>query len=113
MAEYRWFLWAAAVCLTFILGYVGFHQHYASAGHRSFADLVYLSLQLFPLQSGALPAGVPWELQIARIAAPALAAVGIIGAVTALSVCTNARTPPSQSRAASRRVREWVEGERA
>ena len=83
-SDYRWFLWAAAVGLTFILGLIGFHQHFVGRGHHSFADLVYLSLQLFPLQSGAVHEPVPWELQVARIAAPALAAVGIIGAVTAV-----------------------------
>jgi hypothetical protein len=80
--DYRWFLWAGGVCLIFILGYIGFRHHFDGRGHHSLADYVYLSVQLFPLQSGAVAEPVPWELQVARIVAPALAAVGIVGAAT-------------------------------
>jgi hypothetical protein len=58
---------------AFGLGFEGFARVQGSA---STLDLVYLSLQLFVLQSGALPAGtpVPWTLDVARFLAPGVAA---------------------------------------
>jgi voltage-gated potassium channel Kch len=82
--DYGWFLWAGCALLVVILGYIGFQQHFDGQGNKSVADLLYRSLQLFALESGAVGPPIPWELQAARIAAPALAAVGIIGAVRAL-----------------------------
>lgn len=84
-SDYSWFLWAGAVCLIFVFGYVGFHRHFTETHqHRSVADTAYLSLQLFPLGSGNVRAGVPWELQVARVLAPALALTGLVAAVRAL-----------------------------
>lgn len=66
-----------------MLGYLGFHE--AFPGYSTTA-LLYRSLQLFALESGALPSerGAPWALEIARILAPAVAAYAAIRAVILL-----------------------------
>lgn len=71
-------LWLAVLCL----GYVGFAKHFEALGQwRSFLDLLYLTLQLFPLQSGAVPPPISWELEIARLLAPAVAAYTAVQAL--------------------------------
>lgn len=80
--EHQWFvvlgLWLAALCL----GYVGFAKHFAALGQlRSPLDLLYLTLQLFPLQSGAVPPPISWELEVARLLAPAVAAYTAVQAL--------------------------------
>lgn len=68
---------------SFFLGYFGFREYFADIGTaKSDFDLVYLSLQLFTLESGSIPAaGVPWQLEVARLAAPAVSAVALMTAV--------------------------------
>ena len=64
-------LWSAAL----ILGYIGFARNAAALGQpRSPLDLAYLTLQLIPMNSGAVEPPVPWELNVARLLVPALAA---------------------------------------
>ncbi|NIV31853.1 MAG: hypothetical protein GWN58_20910 [Anaerolineae bacterium] len=64
-------LWLAAG----ILGFVGFARYFAALGQsRSFGDLLYLTIQLFVLESGAVEGPAGLELQIARFLAPAVAA---------------------------------------
>lgn len=66
-------------------GAVGFGRLAAAAGEpRSAWDLLYLALQLFILESGAVPGPVPWELEVARFAAPAVAAYTAVRAVALL-----------------------------
>jgi TrkA-N domain len=81
---YGWFLWSAAVVFVAVLGYIGFERHFEGGQDRSVSDLIYLSLQLFVLESGDIGDPVPWQLAVARVAAPALAAIGLVGAVTAI-----------------------------
>ncbi|UCF68652.1 MAG: NAD-binding protein [Acidobacteriota bacterium] len=74
-------LWVAA----FWLGYIGFAHYFALSGSpRSIGDLVYLSLQLFVLESGAVASPAPWPLEIARLLAPAIAGYTAIRALAAL-----------------------------
>jgi hypothetical protein len=47
-------------------------------------DLIYRNLQLVLFESGAVPSPVPWELEIARFALPALAAYTAIQALAIL-----------------------------
>jgi hypothetical protein len=73
--DYRWFvlggLWLAALAL----GYIGFARHFAALGEtRSPLDLIYLTLQLFVLESGSIPGPKGWELELARLLAPGVAA---------------------------------------
>jgi hypothetical protein len=58
-----------------VLGYVGFAHHFAALGERrSPADLLYLTLQLFTIESGAVSDPVGWPLEVARWLAPAVTA---------------------------------------
>jgi hypothetical protein len=72
-------LWVAAV----VLGYLGFRAAPVAGTGRSFWDTLYLSFQLFPLQSGAIAPPIPWELEVARFLAPAVLAATAVGAVLA------------------------------
>jgi len=87
LRRYGWRLIAALWAVAVVLGYVGFCAvPAASGGPSSVSDALYLALQLFPLQSGAVPPPVPWELEIARFLAPAVvAATAVAAALEALS----------------------------
>ena len=72
--DLRWLvigtLWLSALGL----GYAGFVRY--SAAHdtpSSFWDNLYLTLQLFTLESGSLSGPISWELEVARWLAPAVA----------------------------------------
>jgi Trk K+ transport system NAD-binding subunit len=80
----RWPLLGAAGAATIVLGALGFESYFALRGEvRSWWDLVYLSLQLFQLESGAVAGEVPWQLQAARFLAPALLAFAVLQALAA------------------------------
>jgi hypothetical protein len=70
--------WIAVVCLALLVfgvGYAGFREHYRAAHReRSIADVAYVSLQLFLVQSGDLDGPIGWKLEFARFAAPVVAA---------------------------------------
>lgn len=81
----RWFAIALGAAGAFVLGVIGFQQRFALIGEsRSFLDSVYLSVQLFTLESGSASPPVPAALQIARFLAPAAGVVGGVAAVMAL-----------------------------
>jgi hypothetical protein len=81
----QWYVVGAAWLVTLYLGYVGFARHFAALGEvRSPLDLLYLTLQLFPLQSGAVAPPLNWELQAARLLAPAIVAYTAVRALAAL-----------------------------
>jgi len=63
-------LFVAGLATTWI-GVTGFRA-YAGSGvpDRSFPGALYLSLQLFGMESGGLPPPLPWQLQVARFLAP-------------------------------------------
>jgi hypothetical protein len=59
--------------LSVVLGYIGFVKLSSAVGERrSPMDLLYMALQLFVLKSGSEPGPKSWELEIARLLAPAL-----------------------------------------
>jgi hypothetical protein len=68
------------VVITLCIGYVGFWKYHHDH-QKSILDLIYLTISLFPIQSGALEGSIPWELEVARFLAPALAAYTAILAV--------------------------------
>ncbi len=73
----------ASVALS--LGCVGFHQYFRASGQgRSLLDLFYLSLQLFVLESGAVPGRAPWALEVARFLAPFISAYTATKALTVI-----------------------------
>lgn len=83
--EYQWFvlggLWLAAGCL----GYIGFSKYFAALGEpRPPGTLLYLTLQLFVLESGAVAGSLSWELEAARLLAPTVAAYTAVQALALL-----------------------------
>lgn len=85
LGDYKWpligFIWMVAI----VLGYIGFSNYYAAIGEASsFLDNLYLTLQLFALESGWVSGPVGWELQIARFLAPAIAIYTAIMALAAI-----------------------------
>lgn len=94
VAEPRELSWSARLVFTliavlaFILGVVGFSQYLPpdSPYGAGLVDHVYHSLQLFVLEfpSPPTPTNMPWTLQIARFAAPAVTVYLIFLAVKAL-----------------------------
>jgi len=80
--QLKWVLVAVSAVAVSILGFVGFAEFSLAAGEtRSFWDILYLDLQLFVLESGSVWGNVPWELQIARLLAPAVAGSAAVGAL--------------------------------
>ena len=81
----RWFILAFLALVTFGLGYVGFLDYFNDVGvPKSTSDLAYLSLQLFTLESGSVPeTGAPWQLEVARLAAPVASATAFVAALAA------------------------------
>ena len=69
--NYHWpLIWSLGIA-AMILGAIGFQKLYADS--RSALDVFYLSLQLFLLESGAIDKPISWELEVARLLAPAIA----------------------------------------
>jgi hypothetical protein len=69
------------------MGYIGWARHAAATGQqRSPLDLFYLALQLFTLESGSAFGPKTWELEIARLLAPAVAAYTAVQALAILFV---------------------------
>lgn len=82
--EYQWPVVAGLALLSLGLGYVGFEKYFIANGQpRPGLDILYLSLQLFVLESGSVPGPMPWELELARLLAPAAA---MYTAIQALAV---------------------------
>jgi voltage-gated potassium channel Kch len=81
-------LWAGLALgfvLVVALGTVGFTRYQQGAvGLDSLATRVYKSLQLFALESGAVDGSLPWQLEVARFAAPLLAAFAIVQTLAAV-----------------------------
>jgi len=67
------------------LGYVGFAHHAASLGEDATPlDLVYLTLQLISLNSGAVSHPIAWELEVARLLLPVLTAFTALTALASI-----------------------------
>ncbi|MFP4498687.1 MAG: NAD-binding protein [Vulcanimicrobiota bacterium] len=75
------FLWI--FCIT--LGYIGFKKYTLGMNQpRSDWDILYLSIQLFTLESGSVYGPVSWELEVARLLAPGVAAYSAIKALISI-----------------------------
>lgn len=93
LAHFWWtYQWPILVGLWFammVLGYLGFWLYYRTyplEGPHTAGDLVYYTMQLVPMISGALPHPVPLELEIARHLLPIIEGyAGIVVVITALS----------------------------
>lgn len=80
--EYEWPIIGFFTLIFFILGVIGFYQY----EKNSIIDALYLSWQLFILESGA-SADRPfhWTLNVARFGAPIMTAIAILKAILALT----------------------------
>jgi hypothetical protein len=66
------------VLFTLILGTIGFYQHaILQESPITWLSSLYLSLQLFVMNSGGVPGPIPMTLEVSRFLAPALTAGGI------------------------------------
>ena len=79
--EYQWPVLLSLEGILFAAGYVGFTKHTAALGETPSAlDLVYLTLQLITMESGAVIGPVSWELEVARYLLPAVTAYTALAA---------------------------------
>ena len=77
LKKYNW-LFPLVILFATLLGTVGFYQHaLANNIPPSWTSALYLSLQLFVLNSGGVSGTIPLTREIARFFAPALTAGGI------------------------------------
>jgi len=82
LGDHKWLLVGALGVVASALGYVGFSKYFLAIGEpRSSWNALYLSLQLFVLESGSVSGPVTWELQVARFLAPAVTAYTAIQAL--------------------------------
>lgn len=82
---WRWLLVAALGAGTAALGFDGFAEHYSEQGtSKSVADLVYLTVQLFTMESGAVDGAPPAKLEFARFLSPLVSAWAVVNAVVGL-----------------------------
>jgi len=85
LKDYLWVLLFILWVGAFVLGYIGLSKAALKQGEElKPLDLIYRNLQLVLFESGAVPSPVPWELEIARFALPALAAYTAIQALAIL-----------------------------
>jgi hypothetical protein len=81
-------LWATVgllFVLVTVLGVVGFTRHLQlQADALPLTTRLYLSLQLFVLESGSVRGVVPWQLEVARFAAPVVAGYAILQTLVAV-----------------------------
>jgi len=81
----EWPLFLSLVGLTVFLGVMGFASYFAKRQElRSLQDCLYLTLQLFTLESGSIPGEKIWSLELARFLAPLLSGYAAIQALMAL-----------------------------
>ncbi len=73
--NHQWPIIGGIILFSLVLGYIGFSKHSGILGEsRTPLDIIYLTLQLFVFESGSVTGPVPWELEIARLLLPVLAA---------------------------------------
>lgn len=83
--DYQWQIVLFALGVSLILGFIGFEKYTRAIGEqRSATDLIYLTLQLTTLESGAVSGPVSWELEVARLLVPLLAAYTAVLAAAVL-----------------------------
>ncbi len=82
----RWPVVGVLALLALVLGYIGWAQYFAARPEtKSVWDLLYLDVQLFFLQSGAVPGPIPVVLEIARFLAFSVAAFAAVKGVALLA----------------------------
>ncbi len=77
---HHWWVVGCLAAAALALGIVGFRSYFGPGG-RPFTDVLYLSLQLFVLESGSVAGPLPWTLEVARFLAPAVGAYAVAALV--------------------------------
>lgn len=73
--DYQWPLLLIVALAALLLGYIGFAKYVRALGQPlSPSDVFYLTLQLITLESGDVSGPVSWELEVARLLVPVIAA---------------------------------------
>lgn len=81
----QWILIGSTWFFALLLGYTGFARYAVGNGLAQTPwDLFYLTLQLIPMNSGALPGSLNWQLNVARYLIPLLTAFTALQAFAAL-----------------------------
>lgn len=82
--HYEWPILGALALVALILGFLGFKQYYKTK--RGSLDILYLSLQLFFAESGAVTpvSSMPWKLEVARWLAPIISAYAALQAMAVI-----------------------------
>ena len=84
-ATARWPVIGTLFLAALVLGWIGFDLNSRALGEPgSFLDNLYRTLQLFIIHSGAVAQPVPWQLEVARFLAPAVAAGATLSALATL-----------------------------
>ncbi|MBD3349685.1 MAG: hypothetical protein GF400_10900 [Candidatus Eisenbacteria bacterium] len=79
LEKLQWILIGALAAVSGALGYIGFLKHSLAYGpERTVSDIIYLTLQLFAIESGSLPGTLPVELDAARFLAPVATAGAVL-----------------------------------
>lgn len=83
--DYHWYVLVLLFLVALGLGMDGFRRHFDASGEdRSPTDILYLTLQLFTLKSGDTATPTPWQLDVARFLAPAVALSAALYALAAV-----------------------------
>jgi TrkA-N domain/RyR domain len=85
LSDYRWVVLAGLGVVAFVLGYIGYRERFAEVNgdNYSFGDVLYGTFKLFLLSAPEGP-GLPWQLEVARILAPAVAGYATLSALATL-----------------------------
>lgn len=73
--DYQWPILLGLELLLLVLGYRGFREYSASQGDvPTSLDLIYLTIQLVTMESGAITGPLSWQLEVARLLLPVVTA---------------------------------------
>jgi len=73
--NHQWKVIGGIALLGLALGYIGYSKYFIALGEiRSPWDIFYVTIQLLVLESGSVFGPVSWELELARLLLPAIAA---------------------------------------
>ena len=85
--DYNWLMMIILGITSLILGFIGFSIQGQTLGQdQSILDIIYLTLGLISLNTGAVPPPVSWQLQVARFAVPAVTAYTAFLAFTTIFI---------------------------
>lgn len=83
--ELQWAAIGLLGAVALVLGYIGIHSYLSAEGAASpWWTVLYHDLQLFALEQGPFEGAVPWQLDVARIAVPAVTVLAAVKGATLL-----------------------------